>query len=110
MTADEDTIAHRPDPAGPGAAAPSEAIAAAERGPRPQLLLALCGVGFVAFNFPLLIVWDADVTVFGLPLLPVALFAIWAALIAALAVASERRPKAVPTILPPIPAQPGDVP
>ena len=30
------------------------------------------------FNFPLLIVWDQPVTVFGLPLLPVALFAIWA--------------------------------
>ena len=35
------------------------------------------------FNFPMLIVWDRDATVFGLPLLPVALFAIWAALIGA---------------------------
>ena len=62
-----------------------------ERGPRPQLLLALWVAALVLFNFPMLIVWDRDVTVFGLPLLPVALFAIWAGLIAALAWASERR-------------------
>jgi hypothetical protein len=60
-------------------------------GPRPQLLLALCGAGLALFNFPLLIVWDQPVTVFGLPLLPVALFAIWVALIMALAWTSERR-------------------
>ncbi|MFG1373926.1 hypothetical protein V5F32_17250 [Xanthobacter oligotrophicus] len=78
------------------------AAAASDRGPRPQILLALFATGVLAFNFPLLMVWDADVSVFGLPLLPVALFAIWAALIAALAVASERRPKAAPPIVPPI--------
>ena len=60
--------------------------------PRAQLLLALCGAGLVLFNFPMLIVWDQDATVFGLPLLPVALFAIWAGLIAVLAWASERTP------------------
>jgi hypothetical protein len=53
------------------------------------LLLALWGAGLVLFNFPMLIVWDRDITVFGLPLLPVALFAIWAALIGLLAWASE---------------------
>lgn len=52
---------------------------------------ALCGAGLVLFNFPMLIVWDRDATVFGLPLLPVALFVIWAALIAALAWLGERR-------------------
>ena len=36
----------------------------------------------VLLNFPLLTLWDRDVTVFGLPLLPVALFAGWAVLIA----------------------------
>lgn len=70
---------------------PAESGAAGERGPDPQVLLALAAAGLLAFNFPLLMVWDADVTVFGLPLLPVALFAIWAALIAALAFVSERR-------------------
>ncbi|MEP9352579.1 hypothetical protein ABLE93_03165 [Xanthobacter sp. KR7-65] len=64
--------------------------AAADRGPSPQGLAALCGAGVLVFNFPLLMVWDADVSVLGLPLLPVALFALWAALIAALAFASER--------------------
>lgn len=91
---------------------------AGERGPRPQVLLALFAVGVAAFNFPLLIVWDAPVTVLGLPLLPVALFAIWAALIAALALASERghRPQGLPThalptqMLPPAPGDPGHAP
>ena len=59
------------------------------RGSLRQGLLALWAVAMVAFNFPMLIVWDSDVTVFGLPLLPVALFAIWGGLIVALAVMLE---------------------
>jgi hypothetical protein len=59
--------------------------------PRHEILLAVCAAGVVLFNFPMLILWDRDATVFGLPLLPVALFAIWAAFIGALAWASERR-------------------
>ncbi|MFG1348246.1 hypothetical protein [Xanthobacter autotrophicus] len=90
-----------PSPPPPAPPAAAEAHAPPERGPRPQILLALFGVGVLAFNFPLLMVWDADVSVLGLPLLPVALFAIWAGLIAALAVASERRPKAASPIWPP---------
>lgn len=62
----------------------------AGRGPRGQVLVALCVAGLVLFNFPLLIVWDQPGTILGLPLLPVALFAIWLGLIAALALASER--------------------
>lgn len=61
------------------------------RDPEPQVLLALFGAGMALFNFPLLIVFDRDVTVLGLPLLPVALFAIWAVLIGLLAWAIERR-------------------
>jgi len=59
------------------------------RGPRLQLLLAIWGAGLVLFNFPMLIIWDRDIMVFGLPLLPVALFGIWAALIGVLVWASE---------------------
>ena len=61
-----------------------------ERGPGPQFLLALWAAALVLFNFPMLIVWDQDITALGLPLLPVALFVVWAVLIAALAWASER--------------------
>ncbi|RDW11904.1 hypothetical protein [Paracoccus thiocyanatus] len=60
-------------------------------GPPAQVLLALCGAGFLLFNFPLLLVWDQPLTVLGLPLLPVALFAIWVGLVAALAWVSARR-------------------
>lgn len=58
--------------------------------PRGAVLVALCALGALLWNFPLLIVWDREATLFGLPVLPVALFAIWAGLIAALAWVSER--------------------
>jgi hypothetical protein len=48
-------------------------------------LLALFAGGVLLFNFPLLKLWLSDATVFGLPLLPVALFGAWAVLIAVLA-------------------------
>lgn len=54
------------------------------------MLVALCALGLALWNFPLLIVWSGDATVFGLPLLPAVLFASWAALIAALAWVSEK--------------------
>jgi hypothetical protein len=56
-----------------------------------QRLLALFGAGVLLFNFPLLRLWLSERTVFGLPLLPVALFGAWALLIALLAVLMERR-------------------
>ena len=62
------------------------------KGPRPQVLVALAAAGLALFNVPLLIVWDQAATVLGLPLLPTALVLIWAGLIAALALASERGP------------------
>lgn len=61
-------------------------------GPERGVLLALFGAALVLFNFPMLTVFDREATVFGLPLLAVALFAIWGGLIALLAWASERRP------------------
>ena len=59
-------------------------------GPERGTLLALCGAALVLFNFPMLTVFDRDTTVFGLPLLGVALFAIWAVLVGLLAWVSER--------------------
>ena len=58
-----------------------------------QRLLALFGAGVLLFNFPLLRLWLSERTVFGLPLLPVALFGAWALLIGLLAVLMERRPR-----------------
>ena len=57
-----------------------------------QRLLALFAAGLLLFNFPLLALWDREVTVVGLPLFPAALFAIWGGLIAVLALLSERLP------------------
>lgn len=45
--------------------------------------------GGLLLNFPLLLLWDRPATVLGLPVLAVALFAIWAALIVALALLSR---------------------
>ncbi len=56
-----------------------------------QRLLALFAAGVLLFNFPLLQVWLAPHTVWGLPLLPVALFGAWLGLIVLLACLMERR-------------------
>jgi hypothetical protein len=56
---------------------------------RAQRLLALFCAGLALFNFPLLALWDRDLTVLGLPLFPTALFALWALLIAGLALILE---------------------
>lgn len=56
---------------------------------RSQRLLALFAAGWLLFNFPLLTLWDRGVTVWGLPLLPAALFGGWALLIALAAWISE---------------------
>ncbi|WP_347265918.1 hypothetical protein [Paracoccus sp. (in: a-proteobacteria)] len=61
-------------------------------GPPAPVLLALCGLGFVLFNFPLLLIWDRSVTLFGLPLLPLALFLIWGGLILVLALIARAHP------------------
>ncbi len=55
-----------------------------------QRLLALFGLGWLLFNFPLLGLWDLDATVFGLPLLPLALFGVWLLLIGIAAWLMER--------------------
>jgi hypothetical protein len=56
-----------------------------------QRLLALAGAGWLLFDFPLLRVWLSGHSVFGLPLLPAALFGAWALLIGLLAWLMESR-------------------
>jgi hypothetical protein len=48
---------------------------------KAQRLIALAVAGAVMLNFPLLALWDSSATVFGLPLLPLALYTGWAVLI-----------------------------
>lgn len=57
-----------------------------------QRLLALFFAGGLLFNFPLITLWDRDVQWWGLPLFPLALFVLWAMLIAVLAWILERQP------------------
>ena len=59
-------------------------------GPTARSLLTLFAIGWMLLNFPLLGLWDRDVDIFGLPLLPAGLFIGWAALIGALAWIAER--------------------
>lgn len=59
---------------------------------RHQRLLALFAAGWLLLNFPLLTLWDHGVVVAGLPLLPLAVFGGWAALIGAAAWVAESGP------------------
>ena len=58
---------------------------------RAQRMIALCMLGFVLFNFPVLALFNVPETVFGVPLLYAYIFVGWAALIALMAWVSERR-------------------
>ena len=55
----------------------------------PQRLTGLFALALLLFNFPLIALWDHPATVWGLPLVPAALFALWALLIVLLAVLME---------------------
>lgn len=57
-----------------------------------QRLWAVFVAGWALLNFPLLTLWGQEARVAGLPLLPVALFLIWAGLIALVAWLVERQP------------------
>lgn len=50
-----------------------------------QHLIALFAAGLVMLNFPLLMLWDKDIQVFGWPLPAFGLFLLWAVLIVLLA-------------------------
>lgn len=55
-----------------------------------QRLVALFVAGWLLLSFPLITVWDTDRRLGGLPVFPLALFAIWLLLILALAWVMER--------------------
>ena len=58
---------------------------------RGQRLVALCLLGLLLFNYPLLAVFNVPTMVFGIPVLYVYFFLAWAALIGLMALVIERR-------------------
>lgn len=54
-----------------------------------QRLAALCMLGALLFNFPLLALFNVPGAVFGVPFLYAYVFAAWAALIALIAIVAE---------------------
>ncbi len=52
---------------------------------RSARMVAVAALAVMLFNFPLLALFDVNVSVFGVPLLWVYLFVVWAAVIAAVA-------------------------
>lgn len=60
------------------------------KGLTAQRLLALFAAGWALFNVPLLTLWDRDASVFGVPLLPAAIFVGWGILIALAGWVAER--------------------
>ncbi len=57
---------------------------------RGQRCVALCMLGIVLFNFPVLALFNVPGTLFGVPLLYAYLFIAWAALIALMALIASR--------------------
>ena len=58
---------------------------------RGQRLVALCLLGLVLFNYPLLAVFNVPHMLFGIPVLYVYFFLAWATLIGLMALVIERR-------------------
>ena len=56
-----------------------------------QRLVALCLLGFLLFNYPILAVFNHPGTLFGIPALYAYIFIAWGALIALMAWVIERR-------------------
>jgi hypothetical protein len=56
------------------------------KGPR---LAALCMLGMVLFNFPVLALFNVPATIFGVPLLYAYIFLAWAGLIGMMALVAE---------------------
>ena len=62
-----------------------------EFGTRAQRLGALCLLGMLLFNYPILAVFNVDATVFGIPVLYFYFFLAWGLLIGLMAIVAERR-------------------
>jgi len=60
---------------------------------KSKRLVALFLLGFVLLNYPILSLLNLDIFVFGLPLLYVYIFGIWAVLILLSAWVTTRRPR-----------------
>jgi hypothetical protein len=58
---------------------------------KAQRFVALCMLGMLLFNFPLLALFNVSGTLFGVPLLYAYIFAAWAALIALMALVAESK-------------------
>lgn len=56
-----------------------------------QRLVALCMLGVLLFNYPMLAVFNVASTVFGIPLLYVYIFAVWTLLTAGMAYVVEKK-------------------
>jgi len=58
--------------------------------PKEARFVALCMLGLVLFNFPVLALFNVAGTVLGVPVLYAYIFAAWALLIALMALVAER--------------------
>ena len=56
-----------------------------------QRMIALCMLGCVLFNYPVLSLFNVPAVVFGVPALYAYIFAAWALLVALMALAAESR-------------------
>ena len=56
---------------------------------KAQRFVALCILGLLLFNFPILALFNVSGSLFGVPVLYVYIFGAWAALIALMALAAE---------------------
>ena len=59
---------------------------------KEQRLVALCMLGCVLFNYPILAIFNVPAAVLGIPVLYAYIFVAWALLIALMALAVERGP------------------
>jgi hypothetical protein len=58
---------------------------------RGQRFVALCMLGILLFNYPVLALFNVPSSVFGIPVLYAYIFMAWAALIALMAMVAESR-------------------
>lgn len=58
---------------------------------RSQRFVALCMLGVLLFNYPVLALFNVSGVIFGIPVLYAYIFVAWAALIALMAFVSESR-------------------